>query len=395
MAKKIYVRNNLNTEWIPLATSIPNASAYATYEYVDNELANIDLTSTINTASAAAVTYIVDAAPSTLDTLNELAAALNDDANFASTVATSLGNKLDISTASSTYLTQANASTIYQEKVLNVDNTEIGYLNNASANIQTQLNAKANLSGATFTGNIISPEVRATTKLVAQTVGGDEGGEILLGKAATNTTLTGDGVTIDVFQNRLRIFEQGGDARGGYIDVSRLGNGVSTDLTPGMVLLNTTAFTAQSSVSINNVFNSTYDNYKITFVTNSSYGSGQVQTNMRLRSNGTNDSSGVYFWSRLYSGASVTGGSSANSATVWEIGDSNIPITRFSMDIHLPAVSSVTSHVTQAASYQVTGPNFFLITSSGMTTSTTSYDGFSIIPTSGTMTGTIKVYGYK
>jgi hypothetical protein len=163
----------------------------------------------------------------------------------------------------------------------------------------------------------------------------------------------------------------------------------------GLVLLNTTAFTAQSSVSINNVFNSTYDNYKITFVTNSSYGSSQVQTNMRLRSNGTNDSSGVYFWSRLYSGASLTGGSSANSATVWEIGDSNIPITRFSMDIHLPAASSVTSHVTQAASYQITGPNFFLITSSGMTTSTTSYDGFSIIPTSGTMTGTIKVYGYK
>jgi hypothetical protein len=113
MAKKIYVRNNDNTEWVPLATSIPNASAYATYEYVDNELGNIDLISTINTASAAAVTYLVDSAPETLNTLNELSAALNDDANFASTISTSLGNKLDISTASSTYLTQVNASTIY------------------------------------------------------------------------------------------------------------------------------------------------------------------------------------------------------------------------------------------------------------------------------------------
>jgi hypothetical protein len=113
MAKKIYVRNNDNTEWVPLATSIPNASAYATYEYVDNELGNIDLISTINTASAAAVTYLVDSAPETLNTLNELSAALNDDANFASTISTSLGNKLDISTASSTYLTQSSASTIY------------------------------------------------------------------------------------------------------------------------------------------------------------------------------------------------------------------------------------------------------------------------------------------
>jgi hypothetical protein len=116
MAKKIYVRNNDNTEWIPLATSIPNASAYATYEYVDNELANIDLTSTINTASAAAVTYLVDYAPETLNTLNELSAALNDDANFASTITTSLGNKLDISSASATYLTQVNASTTYATK---------------------------------------------------------------------------------------------------------------------------------------------------------------------------------------------------------------------------------------------------------------------------------------
>jgi len=137
---------------------------------------------------------------------------------------------LESSTASSTYLTQVSASTTYQIKVENVDNTEIGYLNNASANIQTQLNSKANLSGATFSGNIIAPEVRATTKLVAQTVGGDEGGEILLGKAATNTTLTGDGVTIDVWQNRLRIFEQGGDARGAYLDITKLSNGVASPI---------------------------------------------------------------------------------------------------------------------------------------------------------------------
>jgi hypothetical protein len=116
MAKKIYVRNNDNTEWVPLATSIPNASAYATYEYVDNELGNIDLISTINTASAAAVTYLVDSAPETLNTLNELSAALNDDANFASTISTSLGNKLDISGASSTYLTQTSADSTYLTK---------------------------------------------------------------------------------------------------------------------------------------------------------------------------------------------------------------------------------------------------------------------------------------
>ncbi len=41
-----------------------------------------------------AVSNLVDAAPGTLDTLNELAAALGDDPNFATTVATSIGTKV-------------------------------------------------------------------------------------------------------------------------------------------------------------------------------------------------------------------------------------------------------------------------------------------------------------
>jgi hypothetical protein len=61
----------------------------------------------INSASAAAVTAVLDGAPGALDTLNELAAALGDDQNFATSVTNSLSGKLDISTASTTYLTQA------------------------------------------------------------------------------------------------------------------------------------------------------------------------------------------------------------------------------------------------------------------------------------------------
>ena len=114
MAKKLYVRNSENTEWVEVANSIQDISNYLTINSASStyatksELNSIDLTSTINTASAAAVTYLVDSAPATLDTLNELAAALGDDANFASTVATSLGNKLDISSASTTYATITN-----------------------------------------------------------------------------------------------------------------------------------------------------------------------------------------------------------------------------------------------------------------------------------------------
>lgn len=46
----------------------------------------------------AIITQLLDAAPGTLDTLNELAAALGDDANFASTVTTALAGKQPLDT---------------------------------------------------------------------------------------------------------------------------------------------------------------------------------------------------------------------------------------------------------------------------------------------------------
>ena len=59
---------------------------------------------------------------------------------------------------------------------------------------------------------------------------GDEGGEILLAKAQTNTTLSGTGVTIDAYRDKLRIFEQGGNARGVSVDISKTPDGVTGEL---------------------------------------------------------------------------------------------------------------------------------------------------------------------
>lgn len=56
--------------------TIPSLAGYATETYVNTAVSNL-----------------VDAAPTTLNTLNELAAALGDDANFATTVSTAIGSK--------------------------------------------------------------------------------------------------------------------------------------------------------------------------------------------------------------------------------------------------------------------------------------------------------------
>lgn len=56
-------------------------------------------------AATTAVAAVIDSSPAALDTLNELAAALGDDANFSTTVTNSIGTKLDASAVSAFGLT--------------------------------------------------------------------------------------------------------------------------------------------------------------------------------------------------------------------------------------------------------------------------------------------------
>lgn len=71
---------------------------YAKEEYVDKKVSDL-----------------VNSAPETLDTLKELADALGNDANFAATVATNLGKKLDTETYEEDKATFALKSELHEE----------------------------------------------------------------------------------------------------------------------------------------------------------------------------------------------------------------------------------------------------------------------------------------
>ena len=73
------------------ATTIPSASTATTQAASDNST-KIATTAYVTTA----IGNLVDSAPGALDTLNELAAALGDDASFSSTITTSLATKAPI-----------------------------------------------------------------------------------------------------------------------------------------------------------------------------------------------------------------------------------------------------------------------------------------------------------
>jgi hypothetical protein len=77
----------------------------------------------------------------------------------------------------------------------------------------------------TFVGNQI---VSGTLNIATNS--GDEGGEIQLGKAVTNTTIAGNSVVVDVFRDRVRIFEDGGSSRGAFLNVVSQSASVSSEI---------------------------------------------------------------------------------------------------------------------------------------------------------------------
>lgn len=89
-----------------LTVTDPTADRTITFP---NASGTVALTSDITTA----VNNLVDSAPGALDTLNELAAALGDDANYATTITDALGGKLSLSGGTMTgAITLSGAPTI-------------------------------------------------------------------------------------------------------------------------------------------------------------------------------------------------------------------------------------------------------------------------------------------
>lgn len=105
----------------------------------------------------------------------------------------------------------------------NLDVNGNSIISSSNGNINLQPNG---------TGKVVANKELEATLLRSTQSSGDEGGQINLALAATNTTLSGE-VAIDINQNRLRIFETSGSNRGVYIDLSAASNGVGTNLVSG------------------------------------------------------------------------------------------------------------------------------------------------------------------
>jgi hypothetical protein len=160
----------------------------------------------------------------------------------------------------------------------------------------------------------------------------------------------------------------------------------------GMVLLNTTSFSAVSSVSVPaNTFSATYDNYIVRF--NNMANSTNDWINIRMRASGSDDSAANYRKQKLESSGASTTSSRSTGLTSWtEVAYQNTSVPSVCIfEIQNPFLAEVTSAVCSVG-FQPDGNIISLYTTYGLNT-TTSYDSFTAIAASGTITGSISVYG--
>jgi hypothetical protein len=165
----------------------------------------------------------------------------------------------------------------------------------------------------------------------------------------------------------------------------------------GLVLLNTTNFSAASNVSIDNLFSATYDNY--TLVINV-LTSANEQIRMRYRASGANDTTSNYRYHVQFPSSSSTAYVGNASATETSNLIASSEGTVSSHAINLNVFSPFLSENTKSLGlHNGSGPSGGGPIVGGVThgqfITTTSFTGFSFYVGTGTMTGTVRIYGMR
>ena len=162
----------------------------------------------------------------------------------------------------------------------------------------------------------------------------------------------------------------------------------------GMVLLNTTSFSGVSSQNIT-AFSSDYSNYKM--VVKFSAFSTSLDVRLRLSASGVDDTSSNYNFGYRYVRSSGAGGDVQNNLLSYLLigyGVSAQPEDcRFTADIVSPFLAERTSVMGSGTWNDAT--SWLSVTGAGAHRVSTSYNGISLLASTGTFSGIVSIYGYN
>ena len=149
------------------------------------------------------------------------------------------------------------------------------------------------------------------------------------------------------------------------------------------------SFSAVSSLSLNGVFTSAYDNYMVAIRHQGTVTTDELQ--FRLRLSGTDATGANYVYQQLAAFSTTVQGLRVSSNTWARLGNAVSALRSGDMTyIFGPNLAQPTAmRAQQASAYD----NASVIDHASTHSLSTAYDGFTIFPQSGTITGLVSVYG--
>lgn len=178
-----------------------------------------------------------------------------------------------------------------------------------------------------------------------------------------------------------------GIASGSTLDLANAKAGSLPDTAlsavPGLALLKTVSFSAVSSVVEDDIFSADYDDY---IITGSGTGSANDYTLIQWRAGGVTNSTASSYYTQLQENASASNvtTSTGNRLFRWQTNQQN-----FWANVYQPFLAVRTGIWTSDRRDTVVGSY------SSYHTQAVSYDGFILTPNTGTITGTISIFGVK
>ena len=160
----------------------------------------------------------------------------------------------------------------------------------------------------------------------------------------------------------------------------------------GLTLINTTSFSAVASQSINDVFSTTYDHYKLLITYTCSTGDNELQ--LRYRVAGADNSSNVYMNQRLIIENTTVSGARQDPATSTQFMIQNTNENVGEATIFNPFKTART-YFNATSAYANAVDSSRNVIYSGVHKASTSFTGFTLISASGNVTGTISVFGFN
>jgi len=152
------------------------------------------------------------------------------------------------------------------------------------------------------------------------------------------------------------------------------------------------SFTASTSISLNGIFTSTYDHYKVEIYTTAA---STAVLRVVLRSAGTDATAANYDYTLLYANSGSPSSATVAANANWTLNASiSSTVMKHNLELTNPFLASMTTAIGRSVAYaSAVAPligNF-----GGGHRLSTSYDGLTFTASTGSLTGTIRVYGYN